>query len=70
MNAEQPKERRTNQTPQKVPDGTSAHANSQDKEPTLVNLYRELTGKDESQARSTFMHVVRDDEEFGARPKH
>ena len=70
MNAEQPKERRTNQTPQKVPDWPSALANSQDQEPTLVNLYRELTGKDESQARSTFMHVVRDDEEFGARPKH
>ena len=70
MSAAQPTESGATQNPQKVPDGASALANSQDQEPTLVNLYRELTGKDESQGRSTFMHVVRDDEEFGARPKH
>jgi len=32
----------------------------QNHEPALINLYRELTGEDESHARSTFMYVVPD----------
>lgn len=70
MNTEQPTERTVNQKPQKVPDGLSALANPENQEPDLVNLYRELTGQDESQARSTFMRVVREDEGFGTHPKH
>ena len=32
----------------------------QNHEPALVRLYEELTGEDESQARNTFMFVIRE----------
>jgi hypothetical protein len=35
----------------------------QNHEPALVNLYIELTGENESQARNTFMFVIGDNEE-------
>jgi hypothetical protein len=37
-------------------------------ERALVNLYRELTGENESQARSAFMFVICDNEESSAHP--
>jgi hypothetical protein len=38
----------------------SAPTDLQNREPALVNLYVELTGEDESQARNTFIFVIGD----------
>lgn len=43
--------------------GNGATTNLQNREPALVNLYIKLTGKDDSQARSTPMFVIDDNEE-------
>ena len=38
-------------------------ANSVSEEPTLINLYRNITKENESQARNVLMFVVRDDKD-------
>jgi hypothetical protein len=40
----------------------------QNREPALVNLYIELTGEDESQARNTFMFVIGENRELRNHP--
>ena len=63
MSANQPQETGTSQTsPQALP-GNAPGNNPQNHEHTLVNLYKEITQEDESQARSTFMFVTRETEE-------
>jgi hypothetical protein len=54
MNSDRPKSTSVNGAPTDL----------QNREPALVNLYEELTGEDESQARNTFMFVIGDNEEL------
>ena len=61
MSSGQPKENTTNQAPQ---DGVKGLPSG---ESVLVTLFSELTGESESQARSTFMFVSRDNEESSTR---
>lgn len=60
MNADQPGQDGANHTPQDL----------QNQETSLINLYEELTGEDESQARSTFMYVLGDDATSNPQPNN
>ena len=62
MNSDRPKQTSVNGAPQQAL-GNGTLTDSQNDEPALVNLYIELTGEDESQARNTFMFVIGDDRE-------
>ena len=60
MNADQAKAITLNQTPK------SSLTALQSGEPALVNLYCEVTGENESQARNVFISVSADGEESAA----
>jgi hypothetical protein len=63
MSANPLKETGANQTPQQALPGNGTLKNRRSDESAFVNLYSELTEQDESQARSTFMFVICDNEE-------
>lgn len=63
MNSDRPKETSVNGSSHQALRGNGALTDLQNDEPALVNLYIELTGEDESQARNTFMFVIGDIEE-------
>jgi hypothetical protein len=60
MNSDRPNQTSVNGVPQQTLPGTGAPGDLQNHEPALVKLYEELTGENESQARNTFMFVIRD----------
>ena len=64
MISDELKQTGVNRTPQQEFPGNGTLKDLQNDERALVNLYIELTGEDESQARSTFMFVIRDNEEL------
>lgn len=68
MNSDRPNSTNVNGAPQQTLPGNGAPTDLQNREPALVNLYEELTGEDESQARNTFMFVISDNEEPRNRP--
>ena len=68
MNSDRQKETSVNGTPHRALRGNGTLTDLQNREPALVNLYEELTGEDESQARNTFMFVIGDNEEFNNHP--
>jgi len=59
MNLDRPNSASVNGMPQQAL-ANGAPTDLQIHEPALVRLYEELTGEDESQARNTFMFVIRD----------
>lgn len=67
MSTEQPRQSGTNPTLQGAIPGDVAIKSPLSDESTLVNLYRNITQENESQARNVLMFVVRDDEEANAR---
>jgi hypothetical protein len=56
-----------NQTRNNQPTANGALTGLPSDEPALVTLFSELTGESESQARSTFMFVSREDKESNTR---
>lgn len=68
MSADQPRQSETNQKHQEALPGNVPIKNALSEESALINLYRNITQEDESQARNVLMFVVRDDEEANARP--
>ena len=62
MNSDRPNPTSVNGAPQQTLPGNGVPTDLQNREPALVNLYIELTGEDESQARNTFMFVVGDND--------
>ena len=67
MSADRPTQSGTNQAPEEAFPGNVATKNSLSDESALVNLYRDITQENESQARNVLMFVVRDDEEANVR---
>lgn len=67
MSTNQSSQSGTNQTPQEAFPGNVAIKNPLSEEAALVNLYRNITQANESQARNVLMFVVREDEEANAR---
>jgi len=67
MSTDQPRQSGTNQTPQEAIPDDVAIKSPLSEESRLVNLYRNITQENESQARNVLMFVVRDDEEGNAR---
>ena len=61
MTADQPKQNSLSQAPLHVLPANIALTDSLSREPALVNLFSELTGENDSQARSAFMFVIRED---------
>jgi hypothetical protein len=59
MNLDRPNSASVNGMPQQAL-ANGSPTDLQNHEPALVRLYEELTGEDESQARNTFMFVIRD----------
>jgi len=62
MNSDQQDPTSVNGAPQQTLHGNGTPTDLQNHEPALVNLYIELTGEDESQARNTFIFVIGDNE--------
>ena len=67
MSANQLRQIETTQTPQQAPPGNGVVKNALSDESALVNLYQNITQENESQARSVFMFVVRDNEDSTVR---
>jgi hypothetical protein len=67
MSADRPTQSGTNQAPQKALPGDVATKKSLNDESALVNLYRDITQENESQARNVLMFVIDDDEEANTR---
>ena len=67
MSADRPTQSGTNQVPQEATPGNGASKNSRSDESALIDLYRDITQEDESQARNVLMFVIHDDEEANAR---
>jgi hypothetical protein len=63
MSADQPGQSGTNQAPKEAFPGNGSIKNPLSEESYLVNLYRNITQENESQARNVLMFVVGDDEE-------
>jgi len=63
MSSDRPNSTSVNGAPPQTLPGNGALTDLQNREPALVNLYEELTGEDESQARNTFMFVIGDKQE-------
>ena len=68
MNADQQNETGTDRVPQQTPPENDPLQNRHCDEPTLIRLFSEITGESESEARSAFMFVSRDDEKPNNRP--
>jgi len=60
MNSDRPNQTSLNGSPRQTLPGIGAPTDLLNHEPALVRLYEELTGEGESQARNTFMFVIRD----------
>jgi len=67
MSTDQPKNNVTNQAAQEALPGNASFKTQQSQESALLKLYIEVTGEDESQARSAFMFAIPDNEESGTR---
>ena len=62
MTADQSKQNSLSQGPPQVLPANIALTDLLSRETALVNLFSKLTGENESQARSTFMFVIREDQ--------
>ena len=69
MSSDRPQQTSVNRAPHEEPAGAKTITDSQTQESALVQLFQELTGENESQARSAFMYAVGDKQEVSTTPK-
>lgn len=64
MSPNQPIQSAINQSPHNGPLAGTHVMDLSKRETALVNVYQNLTGEDESHARSAFMYIFRDEGDF------
>jgi hypothetical protein len=62
MSADRSQQSRAKPRPRETIPGTTAFKSPMGKESSLVNLYRNITQENESQAKNVLMFVIRDEE--------